>query len=153
MSKIQPSYNAPQYPSSAPLPPPRPNSTVYPSTYDYRATPIPPPRPSTAYIARYASEVSHGQPSSSSWSHPQQFPTMSETPQIPLMSDSGQFATPQSTLLPHSSQAAGRPGASSYSRQNDYRSSNYSTGIPASLQGEHIVSGSVVSHRQCLDKS
>ncbi|OWZ67954.1 hypothetical protein AYX15_01146 [Cryptococcus neoformans] len=130
MSRIQPSHNAPQYPSCTPLPPPRPNSTVYPSTYDYRATPIPPPRPSTAYTAPYIPDVSQ-QPTSSSWSHPHQCPTRSETP---LVSNSGQLAMPQSIRHPQSSQAVGC----------DYLSSICSTDIPASLQGEHIVPGSVV---------
>ncbi|XAO24195.1 hypothetical protein I312_102989 [Cryptococcus bacillisporus CA1280] len=121
MSDNQSPYNVPHYPSYTPPPSSRPNSTVYPPTYDYQATPVPPPRPSTAYNAHYAYDVSHGQSSSSSWSHPQQFPTRPEAPP-----------------------PVGRHGASSYSQQDDYRTSNYSTGPPASLLGEHIVPGSVI---------
>ncbi|KIR31209.1 chitin synthase regulator 3 [Cryptococcus deuterogattii MMRL2647] len=141
MSDNQPPYNVPHYPSYTPPPPPRPNSIVYPPTYDYQTTPVPPPRPSTAYIAHYASDMSHGQSSSSSWSHPQQFPTR---PEAPPMSNARHFAASQSAMFSQSPQLIGRHGASSYSQQDEYRTPNYSTGPPSSLLGENIVPGSVI---------
>lgn len=145
MSDNQPPYNVPHYPSYTPPPPSRPNSTVYPPTYDYQATPVPPPRSSTAYSAHYAYDVSHGQSSSSSWSHPQPFPTR---PEAPPVSNARQLAASQSSMFSQLPQPVGRHGASSYSQQDDYRTSNYSTGPPARLLGEHIVPGSVVSSCQ-----
>lgn len=150
MPDNQPPYSVPHYPSYTPPPPPRPNSTVYPPTYDYQAAPVPPPRPSTAYSAPYASDVSHGQSSSSSWSHPQQFSTRLEAPP---MSSARQFAAPQSATFSQSSQPVGRHGASSYSQQDEYWTSNYSAGPPASLLGEHIVPGSVVSSYQDCEEA
>lgn len=147
MSDNQPPYSIPHCPSYTPPPPPRPNSTVYPPTYDYQAAPVPPPRPSTAYSAHYAYDVSHGQSSLSSWSHPQQFPTR---PAAPPVSNARQFAASQSAMFSQSPLPVGRHGTSSYSQQDEYRTSNYPTGPPASLLGEHIVPGFVVS--SCQDR-